>query len=208
MKMVRSLIDFARKEWSLESGGLEVTDGRVARQSDGKTLSYADLASNEASTKILDQPVAEGVTLTPVKEFKVFGKPFARPNARDIVTGAHKYPSDIERPGMLFGKVLRPPSWGARLVSIGLAPAKAMKDVVAVQDDNFVGVAAPTTHQARAALAACAPAADSKWRCSGKTASCNPPPSVPPVMPHRLLSRCAPVPRRRRSRSKPARLCV
>jgi isoquinoline 1-oxidoreductase len=155
------LIDFARKEWSLESGGLEVADGRVTRHSDGKTLSYADLASNEASTKILDQPVAEGVTLTPVKEFRVFGKPFARPNARDIVTGAHKYPSDIERPGMLFGKVLRPPSWGARLVSIDLAPAKAMKDVVAVQDDNFAGVAAPTTHQARAALLAIAKTA--KW---------------------------------------------
>lgn len=155
------LIDFARKEWSVEADGLEVVDGRVAGKPDGKTLSYADFASSEAGTKTLEQPVSESVTLTSVKEFKVFGKSFARPNAQDIVTGAHKFPSDIERPGMLFGKVLRPPSWGARLVSIDLAPARAMKDVAAVHEENFAGVAAPTTHLARAALAAIAETA--KW---------------------------------------------
>jgi len=155
------LLDFARAEWQVEAGALEVADGRVVRKSDGKALSYSDLASSETGPKILEQLVSEGVTLTPAKEFKVFGKSFPRPNAKDIVTGAHKYPSDIERPGMLFGKVLRPPSWGARLVSVDLAPAKAMKDVVAVHEDNFAGVAAPTTHQARAALAAIAESA--RW---------------------------------------------
>ena len=37
---------------------------------------------------------------------------------------AHHYPSDIVRPGMLFGKILRPPSFNATLESIDLAAAR------------------------------------------------------------------------------------
>jgi CO/xanthine dehydrogenase Mo-binding subunit len=70
---------------------------------------------------------------------------------------------------MLYGKVLRAPSFGAKLTSIDLGPAKAMKDVVAVQDGQFVGVAAPTAflaEQARAAIARTA-----KWEPSPHPAS-------------------------------------
>jgi isoquinoline 1-oxidoreductase len=104
--------------------------------------------------KAFDQPIPSNVTVTPVKEWKVLGTPTPRPNGHDIVTGAHKYPSDISRPGMLYGKILRAPSYGARLTSIDLAPAKEMKDVVAVHEEQFVGVAAPTSFQAEQALAA------------------------------------------------------
>src|SRR5581483_7463968 len=86
--------------------------------------------------------------LTQTKDWKRLGKPLPRPNGRDIVTGAHQYPSDIVRPGMLFGKILRPPSYGAKLTSVDLAPAKALKNVVVIQDDQFVGVAATSTQLA------------------------------------------------------------
>ena len=36
------------------------------------------------------------------------GVPTPRPNRRELVTGEHRYPSDIIRPGMMYGKVLRP----------------------------------------------------------------------------------------------------
>ena len=62
---------------------------------------------------------------------------------------------------MLYGKILRPPSYGAKLISVDLGPGKAMKDVVAVQDEQFVGVAAPSTFEAERALAAIAETA--KW---------------------------------------------
>ena len=89
------------------------------------------------------------------------GTPVARVNRRDIVTGAHKYPSDYTRPGMLYGKVMRAPSYGAKLVSVDLGPGKAMPGVVTVQDGTFVGVAAPTTLRAEQALKAIAETA--KW---------------------------------------------
>ena len=75
-------------------------------------------------------------------------------NASDLVTGKHLFPSDIARPGMLYGKVLRSPSYGAKLTALKDSAVKAMKDVTVVRDGDFVGVVAPTAHAAELALAA------------------------------------------------------
>ena len=99
----------------------------------------------------LKQEIASGVTVTEVAQWRVLGTPVARVGAREIVTGAHRYPSDIVRPGMLYGRVLRPPSFGAKLEAIDLAPARAMEGVVAVRDGDFVAVAAPTSFAAERA---------------------------------------------------------
>jgi CO/xanthine dehydrogenase Mo-binding subunit len=155
------LIAFAAKRWGAALGAIKVQDGRATRASSGDTLSYADLAADADAAKALDGAIPSDVTITPVAEWKVLGQPTARPNARDIITGAHHYPSDIARPGMLYGKVLRPPSYGAKLTSVDLAPAQAMKNVIAVRDDQFVGVAAPTSFLAEQALDAVAKTA--KW---------------------------------------------
>ena len=163
------LIDFACKRWNVDRNAVQLSDGKVTDTAGQHTLTYADLAASEDAAKALQQPVSADVALTSVKEWKVLGNPAPRPNGRDIVTGAHKYPSDIFRTGMLYGKVLRAPSYGAQLTSVDLAPAKAMKDVVAVQDGQFVGVAAPTAflaEQARAAIARTA-----KWEPSSHPAS-------------------------------------
>jgi len=163
------LIDFACKRWKVDRNAVQLSDGKVTDTAGQHTLTYADLAASEDAAKALQQPVPADVALTSVKEWKVLGNPAPRPNGRDIVTGAHKYPSDIFRTGMLYGKVLRAPSYGAQLTSVDLAPAKAMKDVVAVQDGQFVGVAAPTAflaEQARAAIARTA-----KWEPSSHPAS-------------------------------------
>ena len=120
---------------------------------------YADLAGARAAD--LKQPAPRDAQLFPPAEWKVLGESTPRPNARDLVTGAHKYPSDIIRDGMLYAKVLRPPTYGATLSAVELAAATAMDGVVAVRDNNFVAVAAPTTHQAKQAIEAIAKTA--KW---------------------------------------------
>src|SRR5258708_24034815 len=53
---------------------------------------------------------------------------------------------------MLYGKILRPPSFGATLISYDDSAAKALKDVVLVRDGDFVGAAAPTVAAAETAL--------------------------------------------------------
>ena len=155
------LIDFAAKKWNVDAKDCEVRDGKAFFPALKQTISYAELAKDDEAMKAFDQPIPAGVTVTPVKEWKVLGTPAPRPNGRDIVTGAHKFPSDISRPGMLYGKILRAPSYGARLTSIDLEPAKSMKDVVAIREEQFVGVAAPTAFQAEQALTAISKTA--KW---------------------------------------------
>jgi isoquinoline 1-oxidoreductase len=163
------LVEAACQKWNVDKGAVEVGNGKVTHPGSNRAFSYADLAKTEELSRAFEQAVPADVTVTPVKEWKVLGTTVARPNARDLLTGAHQFPSDIERPGMLRGKVLRPPSYGAKLVSIDLAPARAMKDVIAVQDGQFVGVAAPTTLQARQALNAIAETA--KWETASHPSS-------------------------------------
>ncbi len=163
------LLAWACQQWNVERGSVEMQDGKVLNMADKRSLTYADLAKSDDATKLFAQAVPADIELTPVKAWKVLGTPVPRPNARDLVTGAHKFPSDIIRPGMLYGKVLRAPSYGARLTSIDLAPAKAMKDVVVVQDDQFVGVAAPNSARAEDALSAIA--ATAKWEPASQPSS-------------------------------------
>ena len=96
-------------------GAVAVRDGQIAHAASQRSLTYADLARSDDAAKAFGQTVPADVTLTPVDEWKVLGTSVPRPNRRDLVTGAHQFPSDLSRPGMLYGKVLRPPSYGAQL---------------------------------------------------------------------------------------------
>ena len=163
------LIDFACKQWNVDRNAVLLSDGKATEATGQRALTYADLAASEEAARLFQQAIPSDVALTSVKSWKVLGNPVPRPNGRDIVTGAHKYPSDIIRPGMLCGKVLRAPSYGAKLASVDLSLTKAMKDVVAVQDGQFVGVAAPTVFAAEQARAAIAKTA--KWEPSPQPSS-------------------------------------
>jgi isoquinoline 1-oxidoreductase beta subunit len=154
------LTALAARQWTVDAASLEVRDGVISGPN-GKSLTYADLARAGEAATTLDASIRTDVPLTPVPEWKVLGRSVTRPNARDLVTGTHTYPSDVVRPGMLYGRVLRPPAHGATLESVDLAPAKAMEGVVAVHEGSFVGVAAPSSHRARQALAAVA--ATASW---------------------------------------------
>jgi len=155
------LLDLAAQRWAVERDTLDVRDGRIRHPASNQTLTYADLARSGETAEALNQVGPSDVQVTPVAEWKVLGTSVPRPNRRDLVTGAHRYPSDQTRPGLLYGRVLRPPSFGATLASVDLNPARAMPGVVAVQDGAFVGVAAPSLFLATQALNALATTA--RW---------------------------------------------
>lgn len=157
------LMELAGKKWSVAAENLAVRDGRITADG-GREITYADLAAGAEAAEAFKRSIPADVVLTPVKEWKVLGTSVPRPNGRDLLNGTHRFPSDIVRPGMLYGKVLRAPSYGAKLKSIDLAPAKAMKDVVVVQDGDFVGVVAPTAFEAEKTLSAIA--ATATWETS------------------------------------------
>ncbi len=158
------LTQLAAKQWQADAAALEVRDGTITNKTTKQALTYADLAKSPDVVEAFARNVRSDVALAPVNEWMVLGHPVPRPNSRDLVTGAHRFPSDIVRPKMLYGKILRPPSYGATLESIDLGKPKAMKDVVVVHDGQFVGFAASSSHRATQALEAAAKTAS--WKTS------------------------------------------
>ena len=148
------LTALAARKWGVDPDTLEVRDGVIAAAGRKQRMTYADLAKAGDAAAALAQAIRSDVTLTPQGGWRSLGRPVARPNVRDLVTGAHRFPSDVVRPGMLYGKVLRPPAHGATLERIDLSPAQAMDGVVVVRSGPFVGTAAPSTHRASQALEA------------------------------------------------------
>ncbi|MBM4027414.1 MAG: isoquinoline 1-oxidoreductase [Planctomycetes bacterium] len=163
------LTRFAARQWQVDAGALEVREGAITNKATSQKFTYADLANSKEVAEAFQQPIRSDVALTSVDDWKVMGSSAVRANSRDLVTGAHHFPSDIRRPNMLYGCVLRPPSYGARLSSIDLSEAKAMKDVVVLREGDFVGFAAPTLFQATAALEAAARTAS--WQTASHPAS-------------------------------------
>ncbi len=156
------LVRLAAEQWKAEPGALDVRDGVITNKKTRQTVSYGDLAKSKDVTEAFKQSVSSDVALTPVSEWKTLGTSVLRPNAREVVTGAHHYPSDVVRPNMLFGKILRAPSYGATIESIDLSKAQAMKDVFVFRDGQFVGCAAPSSSLAVQALEAIA--ATASWK--------------------------------------------
>jgi nicotinate dehydrogenase subunit B len=142
------LVGVAAKEWNVAPESLVAADAKVTDPASKRSLSYAELARG----KTLAQNLPAEDPITPATEWKVAGKPLPKVDGRAFVTGSHQYTSDIRLEGMLYGKVLRSPSFGATLTSYDDAAARAMSDVMVVRDGEFVGVAAPSDHEAQKAL--------------------------------------------------------
>jgi nicotinate dehydrogenase subunit B len=142
------LVGVAAKEWNVAPEGLVAADAKVTDPTSGRSLRYAELARG----KTLAQNVPAEDPLTPATEWKIAGKAIPKVDGRAFVTGKHQYTPDMHPEGMLHGKVLRPPSFGATLTSSDDSVAKAMTGVVVVRDGDFVAAAAPTAAQAQKAL--------------------------------------------------------
>ena len=129
---------------------MSAANGAVVNSRTKESLDFGKLATGHKLTRV----ITSNETTTSPEKWTVAGQSAAKVDGRSFVTGQHHYASDIQLPGMWFGKVLRPPTIGATLASIDPAAARAMPDVVVVHDGDFVGVAAPTERQAAHALAA------------------------------------------------------
>ncbi len=147
------LFTLAAEQLKAENRSLTFRDGVFSVSGSDNKLSLGDLAKSQALTPRLEQTASTEAATAKVENWKVLGESIPKTTGEAVVTGAWKYPSDVVRTGMLFGKVLRPPSYGAKLESIDLSA----KDVVnVVRDGDFVGCVAETSWQAAQAIEAIA----------------------------------------------------
>jgi len=144
----QALLEMAAKNWNTPASDLEAENGMILYKSANKKISYGELTKG----KQLLMPVADNVQLIPPKDWQVAGKTVPRINGPGFITGKHVYVSDMKLPGMLYGKVLRAPSYNAKLIEADITKARNIPGVIVVKDGNFVGVAAPDARTARKAL--------------------------------------------------------
>jgi len=156
------LIGLAAAQLKVDRQRLVASDGKVTDPQTKRSLEYAELTKGTLLTASL--PAED--PLIPATKWKVVGQSTPKVDGREFVTGRHRYPSDQKLPDMLYGKVLRPPSFGATLLSVDTQKAEQMGAAV-VHDGNFVGVAAASTESATAAIAAI----HAEWKSEAQSSS-------------------------------------
>lgn len=127
---------------------LEIRDGTIVGPGNLST-SYWELADEN----LLERDATARIAPKPVSARRVAGKPAPRLDIPDKVFGRPRFIHDLVLPGMLHGRVLRPPSPGAMLSALDEAAAKNVPGIIAVvRDGSFAGVVAETEEAAQAAV--------------------------------------------------------
>lgn len=136
---------------------LRIADGVVSFPGGGQA-SYGELVTGQALhvNAAAQSPLRDPATHT------VMGRTLARVDIPAKLTGGAAYVQDLRLPGMVHGRILRPPSPAASLASLDTAPVEKMPGVLkVVRDGSFVGVIAQKEWQAIQAVRALAAA--SHW---------------------------------------------
>jgi nicotinate dehydrogenase subunit B len=132
---------------------LTVVDGVVGVIGEtSKKVSYGQLVGGKKfNTKITasgtgwDMKVAPEVKAKNPKDYKIVGKSLPRVELPAKVTGEHNYIHDVRVPGMLHGRVVRPPVINTEPESIDESSVRNVPGFVkVVREGKFVGVVAKT----------------------------------------------------------------
>ena len=128
------------------------TGGSTGLTRGGVEVRQAAATAHQALLKMDPSKLAEGQRFllkvdpnAPLKDparYTVVGQPLPRPDVPAKCTGRHTYVQDFALPGMLHGRVIRPPAIGAKLISVDESSVKAIPDVRLVRKENFLGVVA------------------------------------------------------------------
>ena len=155
-----ALITMAADKLDVPVAELVVVDGVVKPKSGTGGVSYGELIGDrqlsitlEVQNKAPDE-ITRGLLLKPkaplkaFKDYKVVGKPIARVDLPAKVIGTFEYVHNVRVPGMLHGRVIRPPAIGAKLLSVAEDSIRGIPDVRIVRRNDFLGVVAPREEDA------------------------------------------------------------
>jgi nicotinate dehydrogenase subunit B len=114
-----------------------------------KKVTYGQLAKGQKIEKFLDsKPKAKDFS-----EYKIMGKSFLHADAKEKVMGKALYTGDFRMPGMVWAKILRPPSHFATLVKAETSEAEKMPGVQLIRDKELIAVLHTDPEKAEQALA-------------------------------------------------------
>jgi CO/xanthine dehydrogenase Mo-binding subunit len=131
-------IGIAADKLAVPKEELSVEDGLIVAP-DGAAISYWELADDA----LLDRAASGDASPKPVSAYRVVGANLARLDLPNKLGGRPSYVHDLALDGMVYGKVIRPPSRGATLRDIDVGPTEAIPGVIAVvHDRDFLAVVA------------------------------------------------------------------
>jgi CO/xanthine dehydrogenase Mo-binding subunit/aerobic-type carbon monoxide dehydrogenase small subunit (CoxS/CutS family) len=156
------LVTGAAAHLAVDPSALTVRDGQVLADGGPTGHSYWSVLTPGALTRAAGDPVAP----RPASQWTVAGRSAHRLDLPDKVTGQRRFLHDLRLPGMLYGRVVRPPSLAARLA--GLDVVDLGPDEVLVRHGSFLGIVAPTDRAALRSAGRLARAA--RWEAPGTPA--------------------------------------
>ena len=144
------LIAQAASRFGLDANTLQAK-GKTIVAADGRSVGYGELVSGQ----ILHLKAQPQSRLTPPSALRYIGKSMQRVDIPDKVTGGVAYVQDLKLDGMLHARLVRPPSYGAKLQDFDQSSIASMPGVVSViRDGNFLAVVAEQEFQAIKAMRA------------------------------------------------------
>jgi len=160
---VRSiLLGLAAEKLNQPLAGLSVRDGKISAQN-GIQIAYWDLVVGAA----LDRDATGLVKPKSAEQHRYIGQSVQRTDLPAKILGDAVFLQDHRPAGMLFGHLVRPPTYAAKLLSVNLSAVQKMPGVVkVVRDGSFLGVIAQREEQAVAAANALN--ASAKWQVEKK----------------------------------------
>jgi CO/xanthine dehydrogenase Mo-binding subunit len=145
-----ALMHMASQKLGVPADQLTAWDGVISLKNDGaksdgsKTTTYKDLLGG----KKFAMAVSKDAKRKPPSEWKILGTPVKRVDFPEVMTGRLEYVHNVKLPGMLHGRVVRPPMVGAKVVSVDESSVKDVPGVRVVVKKDFVGVVAEKQYHA------------------------------------------------------------
>jgi CO/xanthine dehydrogenase Mo-binding subunit len=123
---------------------LTVADG-VITGTMGRHVKYEELIGN----KHFNLPLSPTAKRRSAADWTVLGKPIPSLDRTALMTGQFEFVHNVRVPGMLHGRVVRPPEMGATVVRVDEQSVRNIPGLVkVVVRKDFVGVVAETQYQA------------------------------------------------------------
>jgi nicotinate dehydrogenase subunit B len=149
------LTGLASKRLDVPVDRLTVQHGAV-RAGDGRTITYGELVAGQE----LHVPAQPQSSLRNPGTRTVMGQSMPRVDIPAKLTGNPIYVQDLRLPGMVHARVVRPPSYGARLRTLDTSKVEKMPGVLKiVRDGDYLAVLAEREYQAVTAMRALAKSA-------------------------------------------------
>ena len=134
-----ALLEMGAKQLNRPATELTIDGGEVRPINGGVGIAVAALIGGKRFALKVDP---NAVVKSPAA-YTVVGKPVLRSDLPGKATGRHPYVQNFTTPGMLHGRVIRPPAVGARLLAVDESSIHgAIPDVRVIRIENFLGVVA------------------------------------------------------------------